>query len=307
MRIGSAYKFLAVTIAMLSLVLACVSFGLDVDYDEEGALHNDFGTRDEDCASCHFTINQTLAGGEHAGIPCSVCHDPNIISQLVLIGDCTDCHGEMHDYNRTSQCVDCHDPHATGFTHDVSNQLCQDCHSNETAELHMGPHTWQDCTNCHQSHESVTNECNSCHGAKHGEWVPGGYVYPECLECHNPMNTSFRHDVENDQCMDCHSDEYWKLQTGGHSGENCTDCHPSHEEFTISCDECHGQYHGYSYPKCLECHEPMQATPGSPEFVLSQEVIAFAIVAVLVSLVLSILLIVYMRKKEESSGGGGEK
>ncbi|MCJ2563213.1 MAG: hypothetical protein LN417_03875 [Candidatus Thermoplasmatota archaeon] len=300
-------RFLIAGLTILAFVAVYVLVETDVTKEDPDPSDDFFGTRDEDCASCHYSTNQTLAGGKHAGRPCSACHDPNIISQLVLISDCTDCHGEMHDYNRTSQCVNCHDPHATGFTHDVSNQLCQDCHSNETAELHMGPHTWQDCTNCHQSHTSVTDECDSCHGTKHSELVPGGYVYPECLECHNPMNTSFRHDVENDQCMDCHSGEYWKLQTGGHSGENCTDCHPSHEEFTISCDECHGQYHGYSYPKCLECHEPMQATPGSPEFVLSQEVIAFAVVAVLISLVLSILLIVHMRKKEESSGGGGEK
>ncbi len=290
-------RFLIAGLAILAFVVAYAI--IEADVNEDDPSHDSFGTRNEDCASCHYSINQTLAGGKHAGRQCTTCHDPNEITQLVLITDCIDCHGRRHDYNNVTECIECHDPHATGFRHDISNQLCQDCHANETAELHMGPHEWQDCTNCHQNHSVVFNGCDACHGTKHSEWVPGGYQYPDCLECHEPMNTSFKHDISNDQCMDCHSSEYWRLQSGGHSGENCTDCHPHHEEFTIACDECHGEHHGYSYPKCLECHEPMRATPGSPELALSLEVIAFAIIAVLAALLMSIVLIIRMRRKEE--------
>ncbi len=292
-------RFLIAGLTILAFVAAYVLVETDVAKEEPDPSHDFFGTRDEDCASCHYSINQTLAGGKHAGRPCTTCHDPTVISELKIIMECDFCHGRKHNYTYP-ECIECHDPHATGFKHDVSNHLCSDCHANETVELDMGPHSWQHCTNCHGNHSVVSNGCDTCHGRKHSEWITGGYEYPECLECHEAMNASFKHNVSNELCKDCHSSEFQKLQDGGHSGEDCTECHTQHQVVRTTCDDerCHGQEHGYSYPKCLECHEPMQATPGSPEFELSDEGIAFAIIAVSATLVLSTVLIAHMRKKE---------
>ncbi|MEE9506893.1 MAG: hypothetical protein V3V98_07105 [Thermoplasmata archaeon] len=298
----SGHSWIKPLIAGLVILAFAATYALletDSTEDELDSYDDFFGTRNDDCGSCHFSINQTLAGGKHSIWDCTICHDPAETSQLVLIKDCTECHGSRHDYSNATECVNCHDPHATGFQHDISNQLCQDCHTNETAELDMGPHDWQDCTNCHGNHSELSNSCATCHGVKHADLTPGGFQYPECLQCHEPMNTSFRHDVSNDQCQDCHSSEFWRLQEGGHIGENCTDCHTHHEEITIACDECHGQYHGYSYPKCLECHEPMKGTPGPGESDLSQEAIAFAVIAIVAAIAISSLLIIHMRRKED--------
>lgn len=283
------------TILLLMLAFAGLETNLMGIGDE--TAHESFGTRDADCASCHYSINQTLQSGKHAGRPCTTCHDPGVVSELVLIVECTNCHGNRHGYNSTNDCINCHDAHATGFRHDVSNELCADCHANESVELHMGPHSWQTCTNCHHNHTIESGGCDTCHGNKHSDWVPGGYSYPDCIECHEPMNASFKHNISNDLCKDCHSDAFVKLQTGGHMGSNCTDCHSQHQVVRTTCDSCHPNEHGYTYPKCLECHEPMQATPGSPEFVLSQEIVAFAIVAVVAGLVLTISAIIYIRRK----------
>ncbi len=267
----------------------------EVELNLHGGL---YGTRAEDCPSCHYSMAETLSTGKHSWASCYDCHDPDVKSELVLTVDCTNCHGRQHNYSYP-ECLTCHDPHATGFKHDISKELCQSCHANETIELDMGPHGWQTCTTCHEDHSLVHNGCDTCHGKKHSELTPGGYSYPECLQCHEPMNASFSHDMSSDICQDCHSSEYHKLQSGGHSGRQCTECHTQHEIVRTDCDECHGQEHGYTYPKCLECHEPMLAQPGSPEYEISFSSVIFAIVAIILSLVVSVVLVVSLRKRGE--------
>jgi hypothetical protein len=68
---------------------------------------------------------------------------------------------------------------------------------------------------------------------------------------------------------------------------------------TKTCDECHGEYHGYSYPKCLECHEPMQAASGTPQEEIPFDIVLFSVVATLASVVISIGLVFFWRKSEE--------
>lgn len=257
--------------------------------------HVPIRTRAEDCALCHYSINLTLASGKHYWTSCDTCHDPDIKSELVITTECTDCHGPKHDY-AYPYCMNCHDQHAAGFRHDISNHFCQECHLNESVSTDMGPHGWQDCVACHPDHTLDSQACDTCHGKKHSDMIEGGYDYPECLNCHSPMNTTFRHNISNDLCQDCHATEFWKLQSGGHSGENCTECHDQHTMIRTECDQCHGEEHGYTYPKCLECHEPMRATPGPPEFSISQDIIIFSILAIIVSISLSVTMFVIWRK-----------
>jgi hypothetical protein len=138
-----------------------------------------------------------------------------------------------------------------------------------------------------------------CHGIKHTDEVEGGYQYPECVQCHDPMEATFKHNLSNEVCEDCHATEFNKLQEGGHSAENCSECHDEHMQVTSTCDECHGEYHGYSYPKCLECHAPMEAASGTPQEEIPFDIVLFSIMAILVSVALSIGFMVYLRKTEE--------
>jgi hypothetical protein len=268
-------------------------------------LHGQTGTRADDCASCHYTIKQAVDGGKHSWSDCTMCHDSNSTGELVIIMECTACHTPpKHDDMKPGgfvypECMTCHDQHATDFQHDIANEVCATCHGNASSHLDMGPHGWQDCTNCHSEHNSTHNSCDSCHGVKHTDEVAGGYIYPECIDCHNPMEASFKHNLTNDVCQDCHSSEYQKLQTGGHSEEECNECHDEHMVVTKTCDECHGEYHGYSYPKCLECHEPMHASSATPEEDLTFSVLTFSIIAILVSVILSIVLVLYSRRSGE--------
>jgi hypothetical protein len=295
-------KLLILSPFILSLVLLFSISSIEPvtssEYIEMDVPTGFYRTRAEDCPSCHYSVAETLESGKHSGVPCDTCHDPNVISELVLIVDCTTCHGNRHNYTYPL-CIDCHDAHATGFQHDISKSLCQDCHANETVELDMGPHSWQSCTTCHQDHSIVHNGCDSCHGHKHSELTPGGYSYPECLQCHEPMNASFSHEMSSDICQDCHSSEFHKLQSGGHSSKECTECHAQHQVVRTYCDDCHGQEHGYAYPKCLECHDPMLAQPGSPEYQISPDSVLFALFAVIASIAVSAVLIVHLKRKEE--------
>lgn len=261
-------------------------------------LHGETGTRADDCASCHFTITQSVSGGKHSWAACGTCHDPDSKSEINITTECTYCHGTEHDFDYPT-CLDCHDPHATDWKHEITNEQCANCHTNETTRLDMGSHSWQDCTNCHQNHTAPANQCDSCHGVKHTDWIPGGYVYPQCIECHDPIEATFRHNLSNEVCQDCHPAEFTKLQEGGHSEGDCSECHGDHQAVTKTCDECHGEYHGYSYPKCLECHEPMHASSGTPKEEVIFDVLLFSIIALVASISVLTVLALTRRKSEE--------
>jgi len=95
---------------LLTILTAYALLGLDTS--KEDADFGTFGTRNEDCPSCHYSVNLTLASGKHAGRSCTDCHDPNVISELALIVECTDCHigprNQIYLSDR-NKCVDCHD------------------------------------------------------------------------------------------------------------------------------------------------------------------------------------------------------
>lgn len=291
--------FVIVLILIVGVLLQFTS--LDSGAPQEEAeiviLHGLPLTRADDCTACHFTITQAVAGGKHSWAACDTCHDPESKSEINITTECTYCHGNEHDFEYPT-CLECHDPHATNWKHEITNEQCSNCHANETARLDMGSHSWQDCTNCHQNHTAPANQCDSCHGIKHSDWPGGGYEYPECLECHDPIEATFKHNLSNEVCEDCHASEFVKLQEGGHSEENCSECHGEHQTVTKACDECHGEYHGYTYPKCLECHEPMHAASGTPEEEVIFDVLLFSVIALVASLSILTVLALFRRKSE---------
>lgn len=288
-----------VLILIVGVLLQASPTNSDTSQEEIDVViqHGLVGTRADDCTSCHFTIAQSVEGGKHSWAACETCHDPETESELNITTECGYCHGDMHDFEYPS-CLDCHDPHATNWKHEITNEQCATCHTNETARLDMGSHSWQDCTNCHQNHTAPANQCDSCHGVKHDDWTVGGYVYPECLECHDPIEATFKHNLSNEVCQDCHPAEFAKLQDGGHSEGNCSECHGEHETVTKTCDECHGEYHGYSYPKCLECHEPMHAASATPHEEVIFDVVLFSVIALAASIAILLGLALSRRKSE---------
>jgi hypothetical protein len=280
-RIAALRKsiFVIVLISSVGILLFLSSSDTETAHEDDVISiiqHGTIGTRADDCASCHFTITQAVDGGKHSWAACETCHDPDSKSEINITTECNYCHGDRHDFEYPT-CLDCHDPHATNWKHEITNEQCANCHTNETARLDMGSHSWQDCTNCHQNHTAPANQCDSCHGVKHSDWPGGGYEYPECLDCHDPIEATFKHNL---------------------SEGNCSECHGDHQVVTKTCDECHGEYHGYSYPKCLECHEPMHAASATPEEEVIFDVLLFSIIALVASIAIFIGLALSRRKSE---------
>jgi hypothetical protein len=183
----------------------CHGTALD-DWDESMGRHSQ--RMGKDCLECH-----DRAHPEDARVPwveiedlismefCSDCHidEYNVYLEsgtevsMELYGECVDCH-LVHDVSDSfhfigeayKDCIQCHPSYRdTGGLHDrtvvtygdfpaVGNNLCVNCHTNESADLDANiQHRGLYCTSCHTEHPELSvefDDCTVCHRDTIPDW-----------------------------------------------------------------------------------------------------------------------------------------
>lgn len=240
-------------------------------------------TKDEQCETCHkrHGFAQQLILQDDSNQLCYSCHED-------LEAEYTS--GHVHFPVAEGRCWDCHDPHGadkefhlrTGPEGANDPASCLICHKEDVAsalnaEVPHAPFTDQDCTTCHDAHNSA---------------VPGLLVKAPtdlCSDCHDRSAESFvaAHDDKNTSalaCTDCHSghasDMPGLLSENTHApfaGGDCEMCHsrPAADGSIVfeegmagsaSCAVCHDDvvaktesehpHAAVAGDNCLDCHDP---------------------------------------------------
>ena len=185
------------------VVPACVKCHYTV---HDGKLH--------DCLRCHANVHAPVANIDLDKMvkDCQLCHErpageikenPSAHAQMSCIEchadkhryipECTACHDQPHvTYKNNGGCLGCHPVHAPlliGYSSDVSNSFCGECHSEAAMNL------------AESSKGHAPLNCTFCHAAKHG-------FIPTCQNCHanGPHNYKMLKDFKG--CLDCHGDAH---------------------------------------------------------------------------------------------------
>jgi hypothetical protein len=202
--------------------------------------------------------------GAHEEITCAACHlDLRFDEPRVPIGDCANCHVDVHEDRLDEACITCH---GTSTFRDVDGD---GIHARTSFPL-TGSHRQVDCESCHiddtgGSFAARDTECLSCHlpeyeRAETVDHVEGGYP-TDCAECHNAIAWSdaprFDHvSAANGfalvgahtrlRCASCHRVPDLDVIHPASDGNDCIACHQ--EDY----DDEHG---GTDTPStCLACH-----------------------------------------------------
>jgi len=210
----------------------------------------DFGTTEEQCASCHLDPHR----GE-LGLDCERCHTPrSFIDRSTMIRGHLATRLPLDGTHRVIDCEDCHEPLGPGNLQYVNLPAdCDACHLEE----YLGTGDPD-----HQA-SGFSQQCDACHTTRawepasfnHGQFAAGG----ACADCHLPdylATTDPDHPGSgfSQQCDDCHSTNAWFPASFNHNlvppGTECVSCHldeylaatnPVHQPpvFTQLCDDCH--------------------------------------------------------------------
>jgi hypothetical protein len=152
-----------------------------------------------ECLSCHTTgFDQSTGTWEADGITCDACHTMPANSsshpEQVMGTDssgrfCGTCHVDTHAEWEISEhganemsCVRCHNPHTTEMRVSEVQQLCQNCHTEESHFYSFTGHAEQGllCTDCH------LRVSDSTPGEGHGKRSHTFAVDLEtCSKCHD--------------------------------------------------------------------------------------------------------------------------
>jgi predicted CXXCH cytochrome family protein len=272
---------------------------LDLDAPHGGQL-----TATTDCATCHQphgSENPRLLNASRLHRPfdegsCDACHRKPFGNRMRLRsrGDrlCTACHGDMRegaaegatvhaalrDYRGRAGCLNCHDPHMSGFAPLLKAggpDLCRSCHSEvvDSARAETGHAVAaDDCLACHQPHVSdeatlllspAEELCTMCHDIEDSELV-GAHLGADlagkdCTECHSPHGAGHPtllarnvHAPLLDGCDTCHEGAWNQLMEDGES-PLCLICHDDIGEHADSAEFPHP---AMEVARCADCHNP---------------------------------------------------
>ena len=214
------------------------------------------------CASCHTTLNNSLAGIEavhntpkNGAGACATCHNSPRADVQALIAarqsvTCTSCHtghvfNDIHSISETAGCISCHtklDNSLTGIeaVHNTPTNGAGSC-----ATCHNSPRT--DVKTLIAARQPVT--CASCH-ATHPMSVHTINQVPMCAGCHTALNGTIESikTVHADDCATCHGSGVRaavKAIIAAKSAEDCYSCHADHPmtvhtiNSVASCKICH--------------------------------------------------------------------
>lgn len=131
-------------------------------------------TEDEDTLKINKKIIQLYLHEPYKNKMCSECHSTSSSQSLQanITSLCGKCHGQfgisykfIHGPVALGQCMECHHPHKTEYTHLLTredDQLCLYCHSGFThdQENSAGPSNLEQkvCFDCHNPHFSNENK-----------------------------------------------------------------------------------------------------------------------------------------------------
>ncbi len=137
------------------------------------------------CLTCHTGQNEQLRKypSKHTELSCTACHD----STHGRIPDCLQCHDPHASGQVMADCLSCHKVHMpteVAYGEDMDSRQCAACHDSAYNLLinSQVKHAEVACATCHQSVHKMVPQCQDCHGVPH----PAGLMskFPKCGDCH---------------------------------------------------------------------------------------------------------------------------
>jgi hypothetical protein len=234
------------------------------------------------CVKCHLTqATDVLHGPErHARQSCFGCHKPHE-NPMPAPNLCAKCHTGEATLVATAgpelhrSCTSCHATHQFAIK-DVA-AACTSCHGSSRAkapeagivDLEAGPHKG-DCKTCHTLHGPPgvpKAACFKCHDKVEAGFKPPNEQHGACKSCHEPHLPA---SAAVGRCAACHTGEAsvavaWPAVSA--HAQACNGCHTPHDVSTKKpCASCHQKEAASAFSgkhKCVQCHAPHQAPPGT--------------------------------------------
>jgi len=240
---------------------------------------------DLSCEQCHTLAKaMMLHVGERRFLglsqDCAACHEDPHEGTFGI--DCASCHGQAQPFDRVA-----------AFEHTEKFELigghngrsCISCHEDGSAfaiaELQEhAPQNLRTCTDCHRSPHSKALILETAHASQ-------TTARETCVVCHDVMHESFLHPKaqmtaqlhtagafslepphHEQDCQACHTEIGTRepLEGGPDLGDRFAKLFPAVAQ--EDCGSCHEDPHAKQFDagptagRCLECHDPMQFTPG---------------------------------------------
>jgi len=241
---------------------------------------------ESDCGSCHtpqgwrpakaemdFDHNRTTSfslTGAHIDATCVSCHlGARFDEPEVSNADCTSCHVDVHEGNKSATCTECHNTVTFG---DVAGVVV---HARTTFPL-TGAHVQLSCETCHVDDRggafaTLDSDCFSCHAQEYNAAQSVDHVEldfsKECEDCHNTLawggSALFDHAAVSGgftlvgahalaRCESCHIVPGLAPIFPGATQDDCVGCHQTDYDTE----------HGGEFPTdCLTCHSVGAWTP----------------------------------------------
>lgn len=246
----------------------CESCHLD-DFNQTTNPPHQISGISTNCANCHTSDTKSWGKG--------FSHNQFPLTQVHNVQNCFKCHLDESFQNTQNDCIFCHQSDFQTAQNPKHLEAyfsvnCQNCHNtsnfdwkpantfvHSTFDL-VGAHKFTDCNSCHIRNQNVIYEgtptdCFSCHES---DFVnaenPSHEDFPQdCLQCHSQVSwegANFDHSSypllgahEKTDCNSCHSNGIF-----AGTPTDCISCHlqefktaqqPSHENFDVTCQNCH--------------------------------------------------------------------
>lgn len=226
-----------------------------------------FAETDKLCLKCHEDMAKRISQGVFVHEPvrgeCTTCHGAHGGENrmfLVTAGSqlCFDCHEEIEETIEDAEvphkavttdraCMNCHNPHASGFDHGLIKEtmsLCTGCHNKRLGEgegstsnialqlaerpRHHGPIEQKDCVACHEPHGGANFRLLSEAYPKRFYTPFKEESYAICFSCHE---VELLEDEETDEATGFRNGErnlHFLHVNRPYKGRTCRACHEPH-------------------------------------------------------------------------------
>jgi hypothetical protein len=236
------------------------------------------------CAKCHTTeLSGVMRDGPdgHAKDGCFGCHQPHD-NPLPAADVCSRCHADKARLVATASpprhraCTSCHEKHS--FTIKDTAAACATCHGPTRTTARApdavvlepgGPHRG-DCKHCHTPHGSpgvAQAACLRCHEALVPGWKPPNEKHATCRSCHEPHKAARAAPARCGTCHAAPAAVAAKWPASSAHAQACNGCHQPHDVRTKkACASCHEKEAASAAGgkhRCVQCHAPHQAPPGT--------------------------------------------